>query len=76
MLLAAYLSIAGKSIAPSHEPNIGKNSRILYMDLPNGDKYKGKVYFKFNNGVAYRITYQTTHGAYENDLNLFESFRF
>lgn len=46
------------------------------MDLPNGDKYKGKVYFKFNNGVAYRITYQTTHGAYENDLNLFESFRF
>ncbi len=44
------------------------------MDAANGDKYKGKVYFKFNSGIGYRITYQTTQGAYENGLELFKNF--
>lgn len=74
MILSAYLSIAGKSIDLAVEPNNASDSRILYMDASNGDKYKGKIYFKFNNGIGYRITYQTSQGTYENDLQVFENF--
>ena len=74
MILNAYLSIAGKPIALSAEEGTDFDSRILYMDMEDGSKYKGKVYFKYNNGVGYRITYMTRPWVYEKDLAAYEAF--
>lgn len=74
MILSSYLNIAGTSTALSLEPNISKDSRILYVDSSNGSKYKGKVYFKYENNIGYRITFMATPGTYEQNLKYYEEF--
>jgi hypothetical protein len=74
MILSAYLGIAGSNTALSLEPDIGKEARIIYMDAANGVKYKGKVYFRFENNIGYRITFMATPMTYEQNLNSFENF--
>lgn len=74
MILAAHLHIAGTNTSLVLEEGIDLDSRILHMDLENGAKVKGKVYFKYENGIGYRITFMATHATYEKNLPFYEDF--
>ncbi len=69
-----YLRIDPTTTALEAEKGIGENARIIYHDAPNGIKYKGKSYFKYQNGLSYIITFMATPGTYNKNLEMFEQF--
>ncbi|EDM42901.1 hypothetical protein SCB49_11412 [unidentified eubacterium SCB49] len=74
LILNEYLRIDPTTTALEAEQGIGKNARIIYHDAPNGTKYKGKTYFKYQNGLSYVITFMATPGTFQKNLNKFEQF--
>lgn len=69
-----YLRINPSTTALKHEQGIGENARIVYHNAPNGAKYQGKIYFKFQNELSYVITFMATPGTFEKNLDRFEQF--
>jgi hypothetical protein len=48
------------------------NVRIIYIDGHDGKKYKGKIYYRYENKTCYLFTYTAVPVNYESDLPLFE----
>ncbi len=74
LILNEYLKIDPTKTAFEAAKGIGENSRIIYHDAPNGIKYKGKSYFKYQNGLSYVITFMATPGTYNKNIEKFEQF--
>lgn len=55
------------------EPENAVNSRIIYHSN-NGLEYKGKCYYRFNNGVCYVILYMATPSTFDKNILIFERF--
>ncbi len=74
MILNEYLRIDPTKTMLKIDKGIGEDARIVYHTDSNGLEYKGKSYFKFNNGISYIITFMATPGTFETNLELFEKF--
>lgn len=50
------------------------DARIINITEPTGIKYRGKLYFVFQNGIGYVVTFMATPGTYEKNIKVFEEF--
>ena len=72
LILAEYLRVDPTKNAMEVDSTT-KNARIIYSTI-NGNNYKGKSYFVFNNDIGYVINFMATPGTFDKNLTVFEAF--
>ena len=73
LILSEYLRINPAETALEVDKS-NPNARIIYTTKATGIKYQGKSYFVFKKGIGYVITFMSTPGTYDKNINIFEEF--
>ncbi|NID09535.1 hypothetical protein [Fibrivirga algicola] len=72
LILAEYLRVDPTKHALEID-STSENARLIYSTV-NKNKYKGKSYFVFNNGIGYVVNFMATPGTYDKNIAKFEAF--